>query len=57
LRDTIRRNILAFDVQRLNKIIEEIGYKEFNEIALVGLALGVLIGIVQAGVNFAFFRP
>ncbi len=56
LRDTIRRNILAFDVQRLNKIIEEIGYKEFNEIALVGLALGVLIGVVQAAVNFLIFH-
>lgn len=57
LRDTIRRNILAFDVQRLNKIIEEIGYKEFNEIALVGLVLGVGIGMIQAAVNFLYFRP
>jgi len=55
LRDTIKRNILAFDVQRLNKIIEEIGYKEFNEIALVGLFLGLLIGLVQAGVNYIIF--
>jgi uncharacterized membrane protein YheB (UPF0754 family) len=55
LRDTIKRNILAFDVQRLNKIIEEIGYKEFNEIALVGLVLGILIGLVQAGVNYLIF--
>jgi uncharacterized membrane protein YheB (UPF0754 family) len=55
LRETIKRNILAFDVQRLNKIIEEIGYKEFNEIALVGLVLGVLIGLVQAGVNYFIF--
>jgi uncharacterized membrane protein YheB (UPF0754 family) len=56
LRDTIRRNILAFDVQRLNKIIEEIGYKEMNEIAFIGLVLGVAIGIIQAIVNFLFFR-
>jgi len=56
LRDTIRRNILAFDVQRLNKIIEEIGYREFNEIAMVGLVLGVGIGLIQAGVNFLYFR-
>jgi uncharacterized membrane protein YheB (UPF0754 family) len=55
LRETIRRNILAFDVQRLNKIIEEIGYREFNEIAMVGLVLGVLIGVVQAIVNFIYF--
>lgn len=56
LRDTIRRNILAFDVQRLNKIIEEIGYKEMNEIAIVGLVLGLVIGVVQAAVNFLYFR-
>ncbi|MDB5105547.1 MAG: putative YheB protein [Fibrobacteres bacterium] len=56
LRDTIKRNILAFDVQRLNKIIEEIGYKEFNEIAFIGLVLGVFIGVVQALVNFFIFR-
>lgn len=56
LRDTIRRNILAFDVQRLNDIIEEIGYKELNEIAIIGLVLGVAIGVVQAAVNFLVFR-
>lgn len=56
LRDTIRRNILAFDVQRLNKIIEEIGYKELNEITIIGLVLGVVIGVVQALVNFLYFR-
>jgi uncharacterized membrane protein YheB (UPF0754 family) len=56
LRDTIRRNILAFDVQRLNDIIEEIGYKELNEIAIIGLVLGVFIGVIQAAVNFLVFR-
>lgn len=56
LRDTIRRNILAFDVQRLSDIIEEIGYKELNEIAIIGLVLGVAIGVIQAAVNFLYFR-
>lgn len=55
LRDTIRRNILAFDVQRLNKIIEEIGYKELNEIVIVGGVLGILFGVVQAAVNWVSF--
>jgi uncharacterized membrane protein YheB (UPF0754 family) len=55
LRDTIRRNILAFDVQRLNKIIEEIGYRELNEIVIVGGVLGVLFGLVQAAVNWFSF--
>lgn len=56
LRETIRRNILAFDVQRLNKIIEEIGYRELNEIVFIGGALGVVIGLVQAAVNWFSFR-
>ena len=56
LRETIRRNILAFDVQRLNSIIEEIGYREFKEIAIIGLVLGAVIGVIQAAVNFLVFR-
>jgi uncharacterized membrane protein YheB (UPF0754 family) len=56
LRDTIRRNILAFDVQRLNKIIEDIGYRELNEIVVIGAALGVVIGLIQAAVNWFSFK-
>ena len=56
LKETIRRNILAFDVQRLNLIIEEIGYREFREIAVIGGVLGVFIGIIQAIVNYLYFR-
>ena len=56
LKETIRRNILAFDVQRLNKIIEDIGYRELNEIVLIGGALGVVIGLIQAAVNYFSFR-
>lgn len=52
LRDTIRRNILAFDVQRLTDIIEEIGYREMNEIVIVGGVIGILFGLVQALVNW-----
>ena len=56
LRETIRRNILSFQVERLNGIIEEIGKKEFGEIAWIGAALGVAIGLVQATVNWLYLR-
>lgn len=55
LRDTIRRNILSFDVQRLNRIIEEIGYRELNEIVIVGGLIGVVFGLIQAAVNWAMY--
>ncbi len=56
LRDTIRRNILAFDVTQLNDIIEEIGRREFGEIAWIGAALGIAIGVIQACVNVWYLR-
>jgi len=52
LKATLRRNILAFDVSQLNAIIEQIGYREFREIAWIGGGLGILIGILQALVNW-----
>jgi uncharacterized membrane protein YheB (UPF0754 family) len=55
LREVLRRNILSFDVARLNEIIEEIGYKEFKEIAWVGALIGLCIGSIHALVNLAFF--
>lgn len=55
LRDTIRRNILSFDVQRLNRIIEEIGYRELNEIVIVGGLIGVVFGLIQAAVNWVMY--
>jgi uncharacterized membrane protein YheB (UPF0754 family) len=56
LKATLRRNILAFDVSQLNEIIEQIGYREFKEIAWIGGFLGVLIGVVQAIANWIIFR-
>jgi uncharacterized membrane protein YheB (UPF0754 family) len=56
LREILRRNILAFDVTKLNGIIEEIGYREFREIAWVGAAIGLAIGTVHAGINLLVFR-
>ena len=51
LKETIRRNILSFKVEQLNDIIEEIGKKEFGEIAWIGAVLGLFIGAIQAAVN------
>jgi uncharacterized membrane protein YheB (UPF0754 family) len=56
LKETLRRNIMAFDVAELNGIIEQIGYREFREIAWVGAGIGLLIGSVHAAVNVVFFR-
>ncbi len=56
LRETIHRNILAFKVEQLNGIIEEIGHREFGEIALIGGALGLFIGVIQAVVNVLYLR-
>jgi uncharacterized membrane protein YheB (UPF0754 family) len=52
LKATLRRNILAFDVTQLNEIIEQIGYREFREIAWIGGILGVVIGVIQAIANW-----
>jgi len=43
-------------VEQLNSIIEEIGRREFGEIALLGLALGLVIGVIQAVVNVLYLR-
>jgi uncharacterized membrane protein YheB (UPF0754 family) len=56
LKETLRRNIMAFDVSELNGIIEQIGSKEFREIAWVGAAIGLAIGSIHAVVNVIVFR-
>ncbi len=56
LRETIRRNILSFKVEQLNGIIEEIGKREFGEIAIIGGVLGLLIGAIQALVNVLYLH-
>lgn len=56
LKETLRRNIMAFDVTELNDIIEQIGYREFREIAWVGAAIGFLIGSVHAVINVLLLR-
>jgi uncharacterized membrane protein YheB (UPF0754 family) len=56
LKETLRRNILAFDVTELNGIIEQIGYREFREIAWVGAGIGLMIGSAHAVINVLFLR-
>lgn len=56
LKETLRRNIMAFDVSELNGIIEQIGYREFREIAWVGAAIGLAIGSIHAVINVIVFR-
>jgi uncharacterized membrane protein YheB (UPF0754 family) len=51
LQETLRRNIMALDVTELNGIIEQIGYREFREIAWVGAAIGFVIGSLHALIN------
>jgi len=53
LEEVIKNNILAFDLERLEKIIEEIANKEFRYIERLGGIIGFLIGLVQA--IFVFF--
>ena len=55
LKETLRRNIMAFDVTELNDIIEQIGYREFREIAWVGAAIGLVIGAVHGVINVLVF--
>lgn len=55
LKETLRRNIMAFDVSELNGIIQQIGYREFREIAWVGAAIGLGIGSIHALINWLIF--
>ncbi len=55
LKESIRKNILAFELERLESIIEEIASKEFREIERMGAILGAFVGIIQAAlVNWVF---
>ena len=40
----------------MNGIIEEIGHREFGEIALIGGVLGLFIGVIQAVVNVLYLH-
>ncbi len=55
LQATIEKNILAFDLEQLESIIEEIAKREFRNIEQLGGVIGFLIGAVQAALVFFFF--
>ncbi len=48
LKETIRQKILAFDLDKLDRIIHDIARREFREIEFLGGVVGFLIGLVQA---------
>jgi uncharacterized membrane protein YheB (UPF0754 family) len=56
LESSIRDNILAFDMERLERIINEIAKKEFRYIERLGGIIGFTIGLVQVVLVMLFFR-
>jgi len=55
LQTVIEKNILAFDLERLENIIEEIANKEFRYIERLGGVIGLLIGVVQSALVYFVF--
>lgn len=53
--EKIRRNILAFDLKKLEDIINEIASTEFRTIEYLGGVIGFVIGLVQALFVVVFF--
>ncbi len=45
-----KEKLAAFDLDRLERIVNQVAHKEFRAIEWWGLILGFLIGLVQAGV-------
>ncbi|MBA3700630.1 MAG: DUF445 family protein [Planctomycetes bacterium] len=45
-----KEKLAAFDLDRLERIVNQVASKEFRAIEWWGLALGIIIGVVQAGV-------
>jgi len=55
LEETIKNNILDFDLERLESIIEEIAKREFRYIERLGGMIGFMIGALQAVLVLLFF--
>ena len=56
IENKIRENILAFDMYKLESIIEEIADREFRYIERLGGFIGFIIGIIQVGLVLVLYR-
>lgn len=53
LKKIIETNIAAFDLERLESIVNEVASREFRTIEHLGAVLGFLIGCIQVGLYIA----
>lgn len=54
LKEMIETNIVAFDLEQLEDIVNEVARKEFRTIERLGAVLGFLVGCAQVGLLIAF---
>ncbi len=54
LKEMIEKNIMAFDLERLEVIVNEVARKEFRTIERLGAVLGFLVGCAQVALLWAF---
>ncbi len=54
LKEMIETNIVAFDLERLEDIVNEVARKEFRTIERLGAVLGFLVGCAQVALLVAF---
>jgi uncharacterized membrane protein YheB (UPF0754 family) len=54
LKQLIEDNIAAFDLERLETIVNQVARREFRTIERLGALLGFIIGLVQAGLLLSF---
>ena len=52
LREIIETNIAAFDLERLEEIVNQVAKREFRTIERLGAVLGFVIGCVQVGLFY-----
>ena len=54
LKEMIETNIVAFDLEQLEAIVNEVARKEFRTIERLGAVLGFLVGCAQVALLIAF---